>query len=160
MSPIYEEGLGFYRHHILHHLDTYDIHYYGNMKWEAPHITFHPPVAYQSKLPEIYRTTAVNLDIPPLQSIHSVNNRVFDVGANNAFILTEKRADLSRVVDPPEDFTYSSIDDLKEKIGFYLHHSDDRNQASQRLHHCVKNGHTYTHRVEYITDIMGTFLKY
>lgn len=152
ISPIYKEAQGFYRYHILNQLSDFKVHYYGNMKWDAPHILSHPPVEYGVNLSRLYRSTAINLDIPAMQSIFSVNNRVLDVGACEAFLLTEDRSDLSKISKNKEDYTYSSIDELKEKIRFYLDNPEKRKRIAQTLFDSIKSGHTYRHRVKYITD--------
>jgi spore maturation protein CgeB len=152
--PLYEEGLGRYRYYLLNQLNMFDVHYYGRMNWHASHITFHPPVNYLVDLPQIYRSTVVNLDIPAFQSIHSVNNRFFDVGAAGSLVLTEKRADLMAIFDDFETITYTCIDSLKEKIGFYLENTGTRNQVAQKLHRSVCQNHTYTDRASYLLETL------
>ncbi|MBW1699154.1 MAG: glycosyltransferase [Deltaproteobacteria bacterium] len=152
--PLYEEGLGRYRYHVLNQLEMFNIHYYGNMSWNAPHIEFHPPVDYYKELPQIYRSTKINLDIPPFQSIHAPNNRLFDVAAAGSLILTERKSGVAEIFDDTESIVYMNIEDLKEKIRFYLGNDHIRRQISYELHNLIVNKHTYTHRAEYILDTL------
>ena len=153
--PLYSEGLGKYRYYLLNQLSEFQVDYYGDVNWTAPHITFHPPVSYFEELPTIYRSTIVNLDIPPFQSIHSLNNRFFDIGAAKALLLTEAKSDLRLIFDDVELICYRSLDELKEKITFYLKNIDVRNQVAEKLHQCILKSHTYEHRVRYMIEAIS-----
>lgn len=154
--PVYREGLGRYRCNVLNQLSMFDVHYYGPASWPASHITFHNPVGYLDDLPEIYKSTAVNLDIPAFQSINSINNRFFDVAASVSLVLTPKNSDLMMIFDDFEAITYTGIDDLKEKIKFYLENPETRNEVAQKLHRCVRQNHTYNERVLYMLDTLSS----
>lgn len=156
--PLYAEGLGRHRYTLLNRLDMFRIDYFGDLRWQAPHITFHPSVAYFQELPRIYRSTVVNLDIPPFQSIDSINNRFFDVGASGSLLLTEKSNELISVFPACDSITYRSFDELKERIRFYLDHPAERNQKAEELYRCVAGNHTYEHRVPYLMDTTLTGL--
>lgn len=157
--PFYAEGLGRHRYTLLNRLDMFHIHYFGDHRWQAPHITFHPSIAYFEELPYIYRSNIVNLDIPPFQSIDSINNRFFDVGAAGSLLLTEKSNELISVFQACDSITYRSFDELKEKIRFYLNHLVERNQKAWELYQCVSENHTYRHRVPYLIETTLTGLK-
>lgn len=155
LFPIYKKGLGYYRCTLLNKLNMFNVHYYGTSQWPAPHLTFHPPVSYSDQLNYIYASTKVNIDIPPLQSIYSVNNRFFDVGAAGSLLLTEKKSDLELIFDDSEAITYTSINQLREKIEFYLNNQEARNKIAQKMKRCVIESHTYFHRAEYILDTLS-----
>jgi len=157
--PLYAEGLGKYRYTLLNRLDMFHLDYFGDLQWQAPHMTFHPSVGYFEELPHIYRSTNVNLDIPPFQSIDSINNRFFDVGASGSLLLTEKSNELISIFPACEAMTYRSFDELKEKIRFYLDHPIERNQKADELHRTVSESHTYEHRVPYLIDTAMTGLE-
>lgn len=150
--PLYAEGLGKYRYYLLNQLSEFHVDYYGDVNWTASHITFNPPVSYFEELPRIYHSTIVNLDIPPFQSIHSLNNRFFDIAAAQALLLTEAKSDLISIFDEVELICYGSLDELKEKIRFYLENIDVRNKVAEKLHQCVQKNHTYEHRVRYMVE--------
>ena len=150
--PVYAEGLGRYRFMLLNELADFDVHYYGDRFWNASHITFHAPVDYVEELPHVYRSSAVNIDIPPFQSIDSMDNRFFDVAASGSFLLTRDKQDLASVFPNRGSIVYDSPEDLKEKIQYYLDHPRERNQVAVQLQTQVHRHHTYDHRVHYILE--------
>lgn len=150
--PVYAEGLGRYRFMFLNGLDDFDIHYYGDRSWRSTHITFHAPVDYFEVLPRIYRTSAVNIDIPPFQSIDSIDNRFFDVAAAGGLLLTRDSRDLASVYPDRASIVYDSPDALAERIQYFLDHPQERNQLASQLQACVLKHHTYDHRIHYIIE--------
>jgi spore maturation protein CgeB len=150
--PIYAEGLGRYRSMLLNSLGAFDLHYYGDMSWQAEHISFHPPVDYLRELPSVYRTSTVNIDIPPFQSIDSIDNRFFDVAAAGGLLLTRDSPDLASVFPERGSIIYDTMDDLVERIHYYLDHPRERNEIAAQLQACVLQHHTYDHRVHYILE--------
>jgi spore maturation protein CgeB len=153
--PVYAEGLGRYRFMLLNGLEGFDLHYYGDMSWKASHITFHTPVDYFEELPGVYRTSVVNIDIPPFQSFDSVDNRFFDVAAAGSLLLTRDSHDLASVYPDRASIVYDTLDDLKERIQYYLDHPAERDRVAAQLQACVFRHHTYDHRVDYILDTVG-----
>ena len=154
VHSLYEEGLGRYRYELLNRLSMFHIDYYGNSNWNAQHIHFHPPVSYTDQLPNIYRSTAINLDFPPLQSVCSINNRFFDVGASGSFLLTEGRTDLTAIFDDAKAITFTSFEELVEKIKFYLENRGVRDEVARKMRDCVFQNHTYLHRATYLLDTL------
>ncbi|MBW2304409.1 MAG: glycosyltransferase family 1 protein [Deltaproteobacteria bacterium] len=152
--PLYAEGLGRYRYVLLNCLHNFPLHYFGDLRWEASHVTFHPPVDYFEELPDIYRSTVVNLDIPPFQSIDSIDNRFFDAGAAGGLLLTRGSHELTSVFTEADEITYGSVEELEEKIRFYLEHHNERNQTAAALFRCVSADHTYEHRCRYLLETL------
>jgi hypothetical protein len=153
--PLYAEGLAKYRRTVLNELEMFDIDYYGDGSWDVPHIRFHGPVSYVDDLPSVYASSAVNLDIPPFQSVDSLTNRVFDVGGAKSLILTEYKPDLEEIYDDPDALVYRSVSELKEKIRFYLENPSVRGEVAATLHDLVLRNHTYACRVEYVVEILS-----
>ncbi len=150
--PLYAEGLGRHRYTVLNRLEGFHLDYFGNFKWAAPHITFHPPVRYSDELPLIFRSAVVNLDIPPFQSIDSLDNRFFDASASGGLLLTNRNRELTSLFSGSEHITYSSFEELKEKIRFYQNNLLERNRTASELYHCILANHTYDHRAPYLLD--------
>jgi spore maturation protein CgeB len=152
LFPVYQEGLGAYRHLLLNRLRKFPLHYFGGASWPSEHITFHRPVSYNGELSGIYQTTAINLDIPPFQSIDALDNRVFDAAGAGAFVLTQRSPQLCKLFDDADKIAYTDFQDLEEKIRFYLDHPNEREAVSEGIHRCIMERHTYDHRVPYIVE--------
>ncbi len=150
--PLYAEGLGRSRCTILNQLNGFHVDYFGDFRWQASHITFHPPVGYFDELPQVFRSTIVNLDIPPFQSIDSLNNRFFDAGASGGLLLTKRSRELTSLFPQSESITYGSIEELNEKIRYYIGNIFQRNRTASELFHCVAANHTYDHRAPYLLE--------
>lgn len=152
LFPVYSEGLGFYRYFLLNHLKMFHIHYYGGINWPSDHITFHNPVKYVGELTKIYKSTAINLDIPPFQSIDALDNRFFDIGGSGSFLLTQKSPQLSKLFEEADKITYEDVFDLEDKIRYYIDNPVNRETVTERLHKCITEKHTYDHRVPFLVD--------
>ena len=152
--PVYAEGLGMYRLMLLNGLQGFDLHYYGEGSWNAAHIAFHPTVDYVDELPRVYRTTAVNIDIPPFQSFDSIDNRFFDAAAAGGLLLTRDSRSLGSIYPERSSIIYDTVDDLKERIQYFLDHPAERERVAAQLRSCVIQHHTYDHRVSYILDTL------
>jgi len=152
LFPVYREGLGFYRHFFLNHLKMFHVHYYGGVHWPSDHITFHNPVNYVGELTRIYNTTAINLDIPPFQSIDALDNRIFDISGSGSFLLTQKSPQLSKLFEQADKITYDDVFDLQDKIQYYINNPIDREAVSKRLQKCILKKHTYDQRIPFLVD--------
>jgi spore maturation protein CgeB len=152
LFPVYQEGLGAYRHLLLNRLNNFHLHYFGEAHWPSDHITFHHPVSYNGELTGIYRTTAINLDIPPFQSIDALDNRVFDAAGAGALVITQGNAQLSKLFDEAAKIAYKDFQELEEKIRFYLDNPKEREVVAEGLHRCIMEHHTYDHRIALILE--------
>ncbi len=78
----------------------------------------------------------------------SVNPRTFEISGSGGFQLTDVRQDLFNVYQPGYEIaTYTSPHDLIEKIQYYLHHEEERQEIALRGLKRTVTEHTYHHRV-------------
>lgn len=82
-----------------------------------------------------------------------ISNRIFDVLACNGFILTDDVGGLQELFGN-SIITYSSKDELENKIKYYLENIKERELLSKKGRDLVLEKHTYKNRVEYILDII------
>ncbi len=108
------------------------------------------PVDYNAGLPATYRKAKINLNISAFQLQHSLNNRIFDAAAAGAFLLTDHREDLANVWSGFDAITYHSVDQLNERVAYYLNRDRERREIAEELRRAVLENHTYVHRTEYI----------
>jgi spore maturation protein CgeB len=84
-----------------------------------------------------------------------VNPRTFELASSNAFQLTDERSLLSEVFEVGKEIvTFHDLNDLREKINYYLTHEDERKQVVQRARERVLREHTYAHRIQQMLTII------
>ncbi|TDF97561.1 CgeB family protein [Paenibacillus piri] len=78
----------------------------------------------------------------------SPNPRTFEIAGCGTLQLSDTRSDLPRFYTPGvEIVTYSSPDELKEKIDYYLNHEEERREIALNALRRTMQEHTYTHRI-------------
>lgn len=133
-----------------------DLRIYGDDGWRTllPEADVHHGPAYGSKLADIYRKTAVNLNVTSLQMPTAVNQRVFDVPAAGGFLLTDAQSDLFNLFRENEVATYTTTEEALDKARYYLRHPHRREALIERGQRRVLSDHTYTHRVASLVESM------
>lgn len=87
--------------------------------------------------------------------IQGTNKRTFELAAIGAFQLTDTPA-LADVFDPETEVArYDTVDDLLEKLDFYLARPELRASMSERAHRRAHACHTYEHRWVAILETLG-----
>jgi spore maturation protein CgeB len=81
-----------------------------------------------------------------------VNPRTFEVAACGAFQLVDERLLLPEMFEPDELATFSSLDDLKAKVDYYLAHPAERAALAARGRARVLREHTYQARLRRLLD--------
>ncbi|MFO7817245.1 MAG: CgeB family protein [Thermodesulfobacteriota bacterium] len=76
-----------------------------------------------------------------------VNPRTFELASCGAFQLVDERELLPDLFSKDELVTFSGMDDLLEKIDYFLHSPDERQEISARSRQRVLSDHTYEQRM-------------
>lgn len=84
----------------------------------------------------------------PLQlPAYTPNNRTFDIAACRSFQLVTDRRDLKRYFELDKEIVaYRGLNDLKQKIEFYLKHDSEREQIADMAYRRTMQEHTYNVR--------------
>jgi spore maturation protein CgeB len=118
------------------------------------------PINYHRELAAFYQCVAVNLNLTSLQMKNGLNQRVFDVPAAGAFLLTDHKEALWELFSPEEIVTFGSIEEAHEKLAYYLKYPGTRRQIATRARERVLSQHTYGHRLQIIEkQITETFFS-
>jgi spore maturation protein CgeB len=107
-------------------------------------------ISYHRELPAFYQCVAVNLNLTSLQMKNGVNQRVFDVPAAGAFLLTDYKDALWELFAPDEVVTFRTIEEAQEKLAYYVKYPGARRQIATRARERVLSQHTYGHRLQII----------
>lgn len=77
-----------------------------------------------------------------------VNPRTFEIASCGGFQLVDRRADIGEFFEEGQEIVcFSDLDDLRNKILYYLDHTDERLKISARGRQRVIREHTYEHRM-------------
>lgn len=111
---------------------------------------------------KIYNATRININLH--SSIQArelvpqgdfVNPRTFELAAMQAFQLVDKRACLPELFAEDELATFSSAEELYEKIEYFLQHPQEREAYALRARARVLREHSYQHRMQQLLDFVG-----
>lgn len=145
-----------YRKKYLGNLEAQNVHIFGDEKWKDFNFNFqvHPPVDNINVSPQIFSSSAINLNISSCQLETAVNLRVFDVPASNGFLLTDWKESLAELFDVKDEIAYyHSIEEMNDKIKYYLTYPQKKEKIIQKAKQRVINEHLLNHRLEKIISI-------
>lgn len=102
----------------------------------------------EQELAEVYNSSKINLNITT-GGKSSINYRVFEILASGGFLLTDEREDLKEFFEISKQLeTYSSIEDLIDKINFYLKNLNIAQKIAQLGKFEVAKNHTFSARAK------------
>ena len=104
---------------------------------------------YYGDLPRFYPLSAVNFNCTSKQMKGAVNQRVFDVPATGAFLVTDFREQIANLFHLDKEVVcYHSPEEATELVAFYLKHEARRTQVAQAARKRILTDHTYEKRLE------------
>lgn len=110
-------------------------------------------------LVRLYHTSKIVLNISAWdpQEYSGLNLRVFDVPATGAFLLTDYSAELETYYTIGEEIVcFRDIDDLRDKLRYYLTHDNERRAIAARGLARARTLPTVTDRVRSLIALVGT----
>ncbi len=113
-----------------------------------------PEMAYYNQLPGFYPRCQVNLNVTSRQMKGAVNQRVFDVPACGAFLLTDRQEQMDALFEPGlETASYAHPDELPDMVRHYL---DIPRSAAHRpgRQRRILADHSYDRRMETLFAVM------
>lgn len=95
-------------------------------------------------MPKIFRCSKINLNITSKTIQSGVPLRVFDVMGAGGFLITNYQAELFDLFEPGVDLVvYEDMNDLEEKVNYYLQHEEERKQIAINGYNRICNNYTY-----------------
>lgn len=130
---------------------------FGGNDWKKylkPNALYKCNAPYQS-LKNIYFKSKINLNQTNMHTPAGANHRLFDVPAAGGFLLTDERDDVSELFETGKEvMTYSSFDDLNEKINYYINRERARDEIAAAARRKIYSQHTYSIRVKQILEVV------
>jgi spore maturation protein CgeB len=147
-----------YRLSCLKETLAYHPHIHGDPGWSTvlnSNSVILPELNYYDELPSFYNVCDVNFNSTSLQMKTGFNQRIFDVPACGAFILTDYRAQLEEHFEiGKEVICYRDIGEINDLISFYLKNDLARNKIVENAFLRIKKDHTYINRIEFMINRM------
>ena len=113
-------------------------------------------VDYWSEMPKVFRMSKINLNftIPNIKS--GIPLRIWDVLGCGGFLLTNYQAEIPYYLKEGEDLVcFDGLEDLCEKVGYYLEHEEERKRIAWNGYHKVREKHSYIERIHTILDTVA-----
>lgn len=125
--------------------------------FSSPDLHLKGGVSTLTEMPKVFHCSKINLNIT-IKSIQSgLSLRVWDVLGCGGFLLSNYQAEIPEYFEIGKDLVcYESLEDLNEKISYYLVHDDLRREIAHNGYKKVKTRHTWAHR---ISSMMQTVLQ-
>lgn len=100
-------------------------------------------------MPKIIRCSKINLNLTNRPIKTGLPLRIFDILGCGGFLISNYQAEIPEYFTPDHDLVlYESIDDLLDKIDYYLKHDDQRRQIAKNGHQKVREFYSYEKRLK------------
>ncbi len=115
-----------------------------------------PALNYNNELPKAYHLSKINLNI----TLHSIQSglplRVFDIMGVGGFMLTNYQPEVEDLFTIGKDIeVYHSMDELEEKVLFYLTHENQRLKIAMNGYKTVTEKYSFENRLDTIMGYMN-----
>ncbi len=109
----------------------------------------HDAINYYEELPAFYPCSDINFNCTSRQMKGAVNQRIFDVPACNAFVLTDWREQMDALFEPRKEIIfYTEQEEIPELVRYYLAHPIERQTIVTAARTRVLAEHTWEHRLQ------------
>ncbi|MBX4211194.1 MAG: glycosyltransferase [Candidatus Yanofskybacteria bacterium] len=139
------------REPMLHTVKDSGLHIWGPAVWQQTSVgSCYQGTTQGEHMLEIFRQSKIALDIPSeFLKANSVGPRVFDVlGAGTALFLYDVKSEVKEIFkEGIECVTFTSEDDLREKVAYYLAHEAELEAIAFQGYQAVQK-HTYPQRIQ------------
>lgn len=135
----------------------FKVHVYSNSNVsDLLRIRYCGSVDYWSEMPRVFHASKINLNftIPNIKS--GIPLRIWDVLGAGGFLLTNYQAEIPYYFKEGEDLVcFDGVEDLRDKVGYYLTHSRQRQEIARNGYEKVKEKHNYIERINTMLETVG-----
>ena len=136
------------RKEIAQRLSKYNFRLYTNSKdVHIDGVNIWPELSYDEELPKAYHLSKINLNI----TLHSITSgiplRVFDIMGVGGFMLSNYQPEIEELFRVGKEIeSYRTIDELEDKVRYYLAHEDSRVKIAIAGYRKVSEKYSYDAR--------------
>lgn len=150
----------YYRARMLEMFEDYDLRIWGKNypRWLISPLRSLYPDVYVA---EIEKAKAFNAAKVVLNTMHygeitGVNCRLFEAAGCGAFQIADWKPGLPEFFDPEREIvTFRTRKELKEKVDYYLAHTEERREIADRAYARAHREHTYEIRLRRLLEIVS-----
>ncbi len=147
-----------YRLGCMNELKNNELRIYGDKHWKSllhNNADIYPSINYYKELPYLFNACKINFNATSLQMKEAVNQRVFNVPACSAFLLTDYQESLDELFDiGSEVVSYKDKEEIPELVKYYVNNLSARDSIVIKARSRVLNEHTYKHRLNSMIAFM------
>ena len=152
------QATSWYRAELIESLSPFEPLIVGDKGWLkilAGGFRYHPEVNYYAHLPFLYNSTRINFNATSRQMKNGVNQRVFDIPACRALLITDWASQLEELMEPGREvLTYRGKEELRELVERVRKDRELRERVAEAGYRRVLNEHTYLKRVRHLIEVM------
>ena len=116
---------------------------------------YHEELNYYADIPNFYPLSDINFNCTSKQMKGAVNQRVFDVPATGAFIITDWREQMEQLFVPEHEIIcYNEPAEAGELVRYYLDKPVERTKIALAARKRILAEHTYDHRLRTVLALM------
>ncbi len=147
---------GAYRAGILAQINDFGLKIWGDNGWKRCIFNYYPQLKYSyagerldfNELNKLYQITKININIPNPQCITTFQERIFEISGAKGFQIVDYRKDIDKYFTEDEIVTFKNINDLREKIDYFLKYPEYRKSYIENSYKKVIEKHTYEIRIK------------
>ena len=118
-------------------------------------VTIRPWLEYGNAMPKVFYLSKINLNITSRSIESGIPLRVWDIMAVGGFCLTNYQPELEEYFEIGKDLeVYHDLQELEEKIDYYLKHEDERLLIAINGYRKVRKEHNLKERMQRVLDII------
>ncbi len=156
----YDQKLYGEREHILNEIKDLGLCLWGNEAWLNTSLkNYYKGRVRTGDIQNIYRNSkiVINADISREVLGTGVNLRTFEATSAGAMLLNrDDRKDIFNIFEDGKEFiSFSGVDDVRQKVEYYLNHEEERLKIAEAGFNRAKKDHTYIKRIGEIIKIAG-----
>ena len=137
--------------------DTYDIDLYtssNTIDITGKKVHFKGYVDYSTVMPKIFKFSKINLNITSKSITSGIPLRVLDIMGVGGFVISNYQQELAECFENGiEVVMYESMEDLQQKVAYYLVHTEERERIAMAGYHKVKKMFSYEVKLSEILEL-------
>ena len=123
---------------------------------EYPKINNCGVVDYINQMPKVFALSDININVSLRSIRRGIPQRIIDVIASGGFLMTNPQSDLFYFFEDEKNIvTFNDLDDMREKVIFYLAHDDLRKRIIEDGRKVVKEHFDYQNQLKKMFDAVG-----
>ena len=135
---------------IQHQVDLYT----NSESYALENVRIHGKIEYE-KAPKIYHYSKINLNMTMRSIETGVPQRVYDIMAAGGFVLSNFQEEMEELFVPDKEIVFfHTMEELIEKVHYYLKHEDIRKQIAINGYKRVKKDYSYPIALKKILEII------